>query len=239
MRDIGDRKGKDLVLGRGLLLGLLLALGEIGTAQAIPFVGEALSGRPCSAFERTTQGFGPFDYRQYSKDDHQLKVVEKGHFKPRIKNLKGTMNTPTPAGDLNYVLRAFPNHHQALYSIIRFYTGVAQAEWDTDPQNITYPPPECYLQRAIAYQPDDVTLQFLYGLYLHRLGHLAKAQEKYEKGLDKAPNYAEGHYNFGLLLVDREKYQKAREQARKAYNLGFPLPGLKQKLEKAGYPLSE
>jgi tetratricopeptide (TPR) repeat protein len=48
---------------------------------------------------------------------------------------------------------------------------------------------------------------------------------------------AEINYFLGLVLVDLKDYAAAREYARKAYTLGYPLPGLRDKLARAGYPL--
>jgi tetratricopeptide (TPR) repeat protein len=48
---------------------------------------------------------------------------------------------------------------------------------------------------------------------------------------------AEINYFLGLVLVDLKDYAGAREYARKAYTLGYPLPGLRDKLARAGYPL--
>jgi len=45
---------------------------------------------------------------------------------------------------------------------------------------------------------------------------------------------AEINYALGLLYADRGAYASAMECAKRAYALGYPLPGLKKKLEKAG-----
>ena len=49
-----------------------------------------------------------------------------------------------------------------------------------------------------------------------------------------APNSSEAHYNIGLMYTEMEEYPLAREHAQKAYSLGFPLPGLRSKLQRAG-----
>jgi tetratricopeptide (TPR) repeat protein len=41
---------------------------------------------------------------------------------------------------------------------------------------------------------------------------------------------SEINYNLGLLLVDMKDYDSAVERAKRAYELGYPLPGLKNKL---------
>jgi len=45
---------------------------------------------------------------------------------------------------------------------------------------------------------------------------------------------AEIHYFLGLIYLDKEKLELATEHATKAYRLGYPLTGLKERLEKLG-----
>ena len=52
----------------------------------------------------------------------------------------------------------------------------------------------------------------------------------------------EGHdveiaYFLGLVLFDMKDYERAREYASRAYEIGYPLPGLRDKLARAGYAL--
>lgn len=48
---------------------------------------------------------------------------------------------------------------------------------------------------------------------------------------------AEIEYFLGLLLLEMNRPEQAREHASRAYELGYPLPALRNKLERAGYPL--
>ena len=48
------------------------------------------------------------------------------------------------------------------------------------------------------------------------------------------PGDANVAYNLGLIYVDLKDYENAREYAKRAYDGGFPLPGLRQKLVQAG-----
>jgi hypothetical protein len=45
------------------------------------------------------------------------------------------------------------------------------------------------------------------------------------------------HYFLGLVLIDLHDYDEAQKHAIEAYALGHPLPGLKDKLAAAGYPI--
>jgi tetratricopeptide (TPR) repeat protein len=46
---------------------------------------------------------------------------------------------------------------------------------------------------------------------------------------------AEIHYTLGLVYFELDDKEKALEYARKAYDKNYPLPGLQQKLQRAGY----
>ena len=48
---------------------------------------------------------------------------------------------------------------------------------------------------------------------------------------------AEINNALGFAYLNSADHEKAREHARKAYALGFPLPGLRDQLAAAGYPL--
>ena len=49
-----------------------------------------------------------------------------------------------------------------------------------------------------------------------------------------APNDMLIAYNIGLVYVDLKQFDKARSYAKKAYAGGIALPGLRDKLAKAG-----
>ena len=49
-----------------------------------------------------------------------------------------------------------------------------------------------------------------------------------------ANGQAQLHYNVGLLYFELKDYEKSMANARIAYEQGFNLPGLKNKLTKAG-----
>jgi tetratricopeptide (TPR) repeat protein len=74
----------------------------------------------------------------------------------------------------------------------------------------------------------------IYGTYLFRAGEKAKALKMLEEAEATAEDNANLHYNLGLVYLDAGQYDKALLHAQKAYALGFPLPGLKNKLVAAG-----
>lgn len=210
-------------------LALVLAASPIAHAASAPWVGEDLDGAPCQG--RST-GYGPYDYTNPDHVREKLPVVEGAHFTQNVRTLRSG-KSGSVISDIDYTLRAFPNHHQALYSIIRLHTRKTPNDgrfgWQT--------PPECYLQRALNFTPRDGRVYTLYGIYLHRRGLYQRAAGKYQQAIEIQERAPEAHYNFGLLLLEMERYEAAREHAREAYALGYPLSGLRDKLAAAGYPL--
>ena len=190
---------------------------------ALGWFGRDLNGLPCRGHG---QGIGPLDYTSSSdRKDVTFGQVEGSHFPPSVENLiKG--HRGNLGGDLDYTLRAIPNHHRALYSVIRYALAYKK--------NSLEAPPECYLQRALAFKPDDAVVHMLFGIYLQRKSKFSLALEQYQIAEKLAPNFAELHYNLGLLYFELKQYNKALVQARQAYSRDYPLPGLKNKLKKVG-----
>lgn len=196
------------------------------SSVAIGFYGEDLQGLPCRG---NAQGYGPYDYTNPVHFNTKLSVVEDHHFTSEVEQLKRRANV---GYNLDYTIRAFPNHHRALFATIRYATD---GRYKKLKKLVTSP--ECYLQRAIRFQPKDGNVYLLYGLYLHKLKRLQDAESYYKQALELIPNSAEANYNYGLLLTDMERFKEAQPYARKAYKLGYPLPGLKRRLASAGFPL--
>jgi len=48
---------------------------------------------------------------------------------------------------------------------------------------------------------------------------------------------AEIQYNLGLVLLELGDIEEAQIAARKAYELGYPLPGLRNKLKRMGHSI--
>jgi tetratricopeptide (TPR) repeat protein len=194
------------------------------TAQEAPWVGETLDGRTCTG--GSAGNFGPYDYMT---NKAQLPVVENRHFTTRIEQLQGGETTQHAMGDVNYTLTKFPNHHRALYTAVRFSLGEAGGG-----SRRSYPA-ECYLQRANYFSPKDAVPYMLYGLYLHQLGQLDQSLEKYQSAEMLAPDDPNLLYNMGLVTFDRGNFEESQRYAIKAYDNGMALPGLKRKLQSAGY----
>lgn len=171
-------------------------------------------------------GFGPFDYRTVR--DSNLKVVEEFHFTPEVEALiKG--NTGTIGGDLDYTLRAFPNHHRALIAMMR----LGEKEKTPQPRGSRYSV-DCWFERAVRFQPDDVIVRMIYSTYLNRQGRLADANTELKDATNYAKDDAFAHYNIGLHYFDLKNYNQALAEAHKAIALGFTQTALRDKLKSVG-----
>lgn len=221
-----------------LLFTLLLFVTTMSQTNAVtapdknsaPWVGETISGKPC---EGNSQGYGPFDYRYRDAFKQNLRLVEGAHFSGVVKNLERGKSGTIP-GDLDYTLRAWPNHHNALKTIER-YEDLRPHSNSRHHKYKLVSPIECYYQRALNFAPDDLTVITLYSIYMHRNGHYEQAKIIYERGLKLDPDNKSLHYNFGLLLVKIKEYKQAVLHAKKAYDAGYPLPGLKNQLQRVGH----
>ena len=87
--------------------------------------------------------------------------------------------------------------------------------------------------------PKDAMVPMIEGLYYYRLGRLAEARKFLGVAVKMDSSNAEIHYNLGLVLFEMGDYGEAREHARRAYALGYPLPGLRNKLKDTEYPLGD
>lgn len=167
----------------------------------------------------------------YTNSDHRkykLPIVEKFHFTPNVENLiKG--NSGHLGGELTYTLERFPNHHRALVSFAKL--GLR----DKTPKPIgSRFSVECAFDRALRYKPGDGTVRMIYGNYLTKLGKNGEALEQLKEAISLQPEDPTINYNLGLLYMQKKDYEQAKTYAKKAYELGFPLPGLKNQLMQAG-----
>jgi tetratricopeptide (TPR) repeat protein len=173
--------------------------------------------------------YGPFDYRRANTDfADSIRLVEHAHFTPEVEaGIKG--NSGTVGADLDYTLRAFPNHTRALSAMGRL--GILQKTLRLPGANY---PVECYYDRAIRFAPDDGTVRATYGSYLFSRGQSEQAMKMFTQAVELEPENASINYNAGLAYVKAKDYVLANKYAQKAYSMGFPLPGLKNQLVSAG-----
>jgi tetratricopeptide (TPR) repeat protein len=171
-------------------------------------------------------GYGPFDYR--TAPAHEKALVETPHFPKIVENLvRG--NRGYLGGDLEYTLRAFPNHHRALISVIRYgrKTGTDK------PPNMTFTV-ECFLKRAVFYRPNDGLVRVIYAGYLFEKNRADEAQVHLSKAEEFAPNDPFRLHSIGSVYLEAKVYDKARIFAQRTEALGYTNSPLKNALLKAG-----
>ncbi len=202
----------------------LLIISLISTNLQAAADAEAFCG-PLDEFDQ----FGPFDYRNPAERKHNLEIVETQHFTPNVKNLEHG-NDAFLGDEISYTLVRFPNHYPALQAMVK----LSIREKDVRPLGARYPV-ECYFDRAIRFKPGDGIVRMLYGNYLLKLkGRSDDAMEQYQEAVRLQPENANINYNLGLLYLKKKDYGQSIIYAKKAYELGFPLPGLRNQLKKAG-----
>lgn len=177
--------------------------------------------------------FGPYDYRTERNRTGRLDplfLVESTHFLPYIEaGIRGHSST-TAGGDLDYTLRAFPNHPRALVSMMRH----AEKEKTPKPSGSRYTI-ECWFDRALRFQPDDTTVRMIFASYLSKNNRVPEATAQLERVEASAKDNAFTLHNIGLVYFDMKLYDKALAQAHKAMALGFEKQKLKELLEQSGH----
>ncbi|MET0081754.1 MAG: hypothetical protein ABW079_01985 [Sedimenticola sp.] len=187
--------------------------------------------------------YGPFDYRVPSNRRDKLHRVERSHFsdvtyrfalagassKEYYKHFNTgnkAKNTAIPS-DIDYTLRAFPNHRKALYAMSEYQRVVSS---DNRINSGTYRDAECYYIRALQFVPDDSKVLMLYGMHFHKRKQYERAREKYQLAEESGEKGADLFYNLGLVNYHLGIMDEAQKYADKAYKMGYPLKGLSKML---------
>jgi tetratricopeptide (TPR) repeat protein len=204
---------------------LSLACSVFGLAISTVTMAEVESGESvCGSLDNGTAG--PYDYRDPGRTA-MLGNVNTNHYNADVQNLVRGETGYQVIGDLDFVLRAFPNHHQALSTMMRYFLQGGDRS--------RFRSAECYFDRAIRLAPDDVYVRQIFSVYLARKQKMRDAVDQLERAIELSPEpMMELHYNLGLLYTDLKEFDKANRNASIAYGMGHPLPGLREKLMRAG-----
>ena len=199
---------------------ICVVLGSVASPWAAAQSADPACGNPF------VNGFGPLDYRV--ERSHNLKIVEDYHFTPRVESLVAGI-TSSLGGDIDYTLRAFPNHHRALISMMNLGARL----------KIPTPPGaqfsvECYFKRALLFRPDDAVARMIYAKYLATNERKAEAIRQLEYATLKAEDNGFTQYNAGVIYFEMGEFERALLQAHRARGLGFERPELKLQLQAAG-----
>ncbi len=222
-----------------IVLGLVFHLSSwLNPASALEWTGQRFDGPPCTG---NAQGFGPWDF--FEVDEPSDANYQAGrwweaknvHGRPGLAALHhepfDEISYRRAAHEFDYLLRAFPNHPQMLHAVIELEFRRRNA-----PVKIlaAETPPECYLLRAMSFRPTQAHVFQLMAMYLQRLDKIEEAIEQYEYALQLDPNAAEIYYNLAFAHLENGDDKAALDAAKKAYSLGYPLPGLRRKLRRMG-----
>jgi tetratricopeptide (TPR) repeat protein len=169
--------------------------------------------------------YGPYDYRT---DRTKLPIVDGAHFTPKVEALIAG-ESGRLGGDLDYTLRAFPNHHRALLALMRY----AQKVRSPQPQDLPRPV-ECYYDRALRFRPDDIVARMIYAKFLGTQSRRADAMAQLARAEQDARDSGLSHHNIGLIYLEIGDPAKARQQAHRAIALGHPATALREELVRAG-----
>ncbi len=172
--------------------------------------------------------YGPFDYRTQRG---KLEVVERYHFSPRAEALVSGRSEggASLGGNIDYTLRASPNHHRALVSMMRYgerlkLPKVPGADYSVD----------CYFDRAVRFAPDDHVVRMLFAGYLARQGKPDLAEKQLELVGKEAAESAFTLYNVGTVYFDMKNYERALGYDHRAKALGWQRNDLEERLRALG-----
>jgi tetratricopeptide (TPR) repeat protein len=210
---------------RAAIAAVFIAAVMTGAAHAgQPAASEPTPG--CGTFQYEREHIGPLDYRHINPQ--VLKLVEDFHFSRQVEMLRKGQSS-TIGGDLAYTLNAIPNHPRALRTTIEYFRRKGPEAALEMRMGLN-----CWLDRAMSYRPDDPIVRILVADELMRTGKRDDALSQLQVAEQHSGDSATVHYNLGLLYLDLKDYDRSVQHARKAYDLGAPLPGLKNKLAQAG-----
>lgn len=176
---------------------------------------------------RIPNKYGPFDYRTAPPDQRDL--VDRNHFTDDVEKLRKPMFQYF-GPDLHYTLWAFPNHPRALITLI----NLTQKEKSQQPSFLPMTA-ECYFERALRFQPDDMLVRVIYALFLKSVNRKADALAQLDYVSDKADDAPMTQYNAAKLYFELDEFEKAKLTMKRAADQGVPYTDLIEKLRQTGH----
>ena len=156
-------------------------------------------------------------------DTTLLRTVERYHVVPAQEKIR-TKFYSAARGDVDFVLRYFPNHPKGLLLLAQMCTDGVTQHCDLD----------VVFEKAIAINPNVAGTYVTQGVYLHRVKRYREAIASYQRALAIDPDSINGHYNLALAYLETKQYDLANQEAQRAYALGAPFPGLRDRLKQSG-----
>jgi len=169
-------------------------------------------------------GAQPMDNDYYTTSDITLlRNVERYHIVLAEEKIR-TKFYSSARQDLDFVLRYFPNHPKGLLLMAQLCADGFTQHCDLD----------LLFEKAIAINPNVAGTYVTQGVYLHRVKRYREAIASYQRALAIDPNSLNGHYNLALAYLETKQYDLANQEAQRAYALGAPFPGLRDRLKQSG-----
>jgi len=183
---------------------------------------------------RITGQHGPFDYRAQTAEQKDL--VEAHHFDTEYQAyLRGEEQVTTKSGrgspvlGFDYTLRAFPNQYRALAAMDK----ISLKQGTDRPRGSTYTV-RCWFERAVAFVPDDALVRAMYAVYLSRRGREKAATEQIGQAVQMGSDSANVMIQVAFAYMNLKDYENAQKYAERAYELGYPVFGLRDQLRAMG-----
>ncbi len=204
-----------------------------GLAAMSLMAGEPQAAEVCQPLTVGTNG--PYDYRLRTSSQiaGYYNQVIGAHFTESVRRGERGNTAVNVMGDLSYVLNRFPNHPEALMVVSRVQRRPGFSLQQGTRVDYRWTSAECFLERARIFAADDPVVWGLSAIHYQALKKFDDAEAFYRQALKLSPDNPEIHYNLGLLYADREQWPQAREHAEIAYQKGYPLPGLRDRLKRA------
>jgi tetratricopeptide (TPR) repeat protein len=172
---------------------------------------------------------GSMDYRQRSFDPRTtagVALVDRNHIEPARRQYQENPKDLSILDNLDFTLRYVPNHLQALRQLIAYSNSGGNF--------VGFHPLDCYFLWAREFTPDDSAVLVLEAVYRWKAGQSSAAERLFQSALSVDTESVEIHYVSGLFYSAQKRYGKALEYALFAYDHGYPLPGLRNELIRAG-----
>ena len=127
---------------------------------------------------------------------------------------------------------SIPNHPGALDAYSRYEHRYRNSDIFRDNKQNLKPTneAECFFRRATHIYPQHPETFRVWGLHYYRNGQYEKSVDGLMTAMSQGDNSADVHYYAGLSYLALGNDQEAIKHAKVAYDQGFPLQGLKNKL---------
>lgn len=171
------------------------------------------------------------DYRDRSTGQLRWNIEDnkKNHMDPARLRIESGEYSRSVISDIDFTLVRYPNHPVALNMLVNYsLSGGKRYEFAHF---------ECYFKWAREFAPDDTAVLMAEAFYFWRTKKINEAILDYQEAIKIDSRFAAAYYNLGLLYFEQEKYQEALNYASSAYEFGYPLQGLREKLAAFGFQI--